>query len=253
MATTRRSQSKFINSFAQLFDKMNKDEPLISVVIPVFNEELTIDEVIKRVQAVIEKTCFRHEIIVVDDGSEDRSLEASRMTGAKTYALKKHMGKGYALRAGFAKAKGKIITTIDSDGSHRPEELPRMLASILQDRADLVIGSRYLNHEPIPSRKLNTIGVHLFNSLIKIFTRTEVSDSQSGYRVMKSEILKNMCLNSAEYEIESEMLVKTIRQGFRVKEVPISFEQRTYGVSRLDPLVDGFKILLSILWASIKS
>jgi glycosyltransferase involved in cell wall biosynthesis len=231
---------------------MNSDEPLISVIIPVFNEELTIGNVIERVKAVLQKLGFKYEIIVVDDFSTDRSLELSNRQRVKVYWLKKHMGKGYALRAGFAKAKGKIISTIDSDGSHRPEELPSLLNPILQDKADLVIGSRYLNQKPVAAKKLNAIGVRLFNLLIKVFTRAAVSDSQSGYRVMKSEVLRNMSLKSGGYEIESEMLVKTARQGFRVREVPISFEQRTYGTSRLDPMVDGFKILLSIVSAYMR-
>lgn len=231
---------------------MGKNEMLLSVVIPIFNEELTIGDVIGRLKATMQKIGFKHEIIVVDDCSEDRSLEISKSQSVKVYSLKKHMGKGYALRVGFAKAKGEIIATIDSDGSHRPEELPLLLTPILQNQADLVIGSRFLREIPASAKKLNAIGVRLFNVLIKIFTRTEVSDSQSGYRVMKSEILKNLKLKSSEYEIESEMLVKTAQKGFRVKEVPISFEQRTYGTSRLDPVVDGFKILLSIVFAYLK-
>jgi len=225
---------------------------LISVVIPLFNEELTIGNVIERLTAVMQKIGFKYEIIVVDDCSTDRSLEISKSQSAKVFSLKKHMGKGYALRAGFAKAKGDIITTIDSDGSHRPEELPRLLTPILHSKADLVIGSRYLSQKPVATKKLNAAGVRLFNFLIKILTRAEVSDSQSGYRVMKSAVLRSMRLKSSEYEIESEMLVKTAQHGFRVIEVPISFEQRTYGTSRLDPMVDGFKILLSIVSAYIK-
>jgi glycosyltransferase involved in cell wall biosynthesis len=231
---------------------MNNAEKLISVIIPVFNEELTISNVIERVKAVLQKIGFKYEIIVVDDFSADRSVELSTKQGVKVYSLKKHMGKGYALRAGFAKAKGEIITTIDSDGSHRPEELPLLLTPILQGKADLVIGSRYLSQKPVAAKKLNAIGVRLFNLLIKVFTRAAVSDSQSGYRVMKASVLRNMSLNSSGYEIESEMLVKTARQRFRVKEAPISFEQRTYGTSRLDPMVDGFKILLSIVSAYIR-
>ena len=231
---------------------MNRDELLISVIIPVFNEELTIGNVIERVKVVLEKIGFKYEIIVVDDFTTDRSLELSCRLRVKVYSHKKHMGKGYALRAGFAKAKGDIITTIDSDGSHRPEELPSLLTPIIQDKADLVIGSRYLSQKPAAAKKLNAIGVRLFNLLIEVFTGAEVSDSQSGYRVMKSEVLRNMSLRSGEYEIESEMLVKSARQGFRVKEVPISFEQRTYGRSRLDPMVDGLKILLSIVSAYIR-
>jgi glycosyltransferase involved in cell wall biosynthesis len=226
---------------------------LISAVIPAFNEELTIGNVIERVTAVMQKNGYTYEIMVVDDCSADKSVEISKRHGVKVFSLKKHMGKGYALRVGFAKAKGEIITTIDSDGSHRPEELPLLLTPILQNKADLVIGSRYLNQNPAAAKKLNASGVRLFNLLIKILTRTEVSDSQSGYRVMKASLLRNMRLNSREYEIESEMLVKTARQGFRVREVSISFEQRTYGTSRLDPVVDGFKILFSIVRAYIRS
>lgn len=225
---------------------------LISVVIPVFNEELTIGNVIERLSLVMQKYGFKYEIIVVDDFSTDRSLAFSKKLDAKVYSLKTHMGKGYALRAGFAKAKGEIITTIDSDGSHRPEELPRLLTPILQNKSDLVIGSRYLSKTPVAARRLNAAGVQLFNFLVKLLTRTNVSDSQSGYRVMKNNVLQNMHLRSSGYEIESEMLVKTARHGFMVKEVPISFEQRTYGTSRLDPMVDGLKILLSILLAYIR-
>ena len=231
---------------------MNPDRPLISVIIPVFNEELTISGVVERVRVVLQKIGIKYEIIVIDDFSTDRSLELSKRLGVKVYSLKKHLGKGYALRAGFTKAKGEIIITIDSDGSHRPEELMLLLTPILQDKADLVIGSRYLSQKPAAAKKLNAIGVRLFNLLIKVFTRAEVTDSQSGYRVMKSAVLRNMSLKSSEYEIESEMLVKTARQGFRIREVPISFEQRTYGKSRLDPMVDGLKILLSIVSAYMR-
>lgn len=226
---------------------------LLSVVIPLFNEEPTVGEVIKRVKATLQKIGFKSEIIVVDDCSSDRSVEISKSQNVRVYSLKKHRGKGYALRMGFAKAKGEIIVTIDSDGSHRPEELPLLLTLVLQDQADLVIGSRFLRETPASAKKLNAVGVRLFNGLIKIFTGTTVSDSQSGFRVMKSEVLKNLRLNSGGYEIESEMLVKIAQKGFKVREVPISFEQRTYGRSRLDPVVDGSKILLSIVLAYLKS
>jgi glycosyltransferase involved in cell wall biosynthesis len=231
---------------------MTQNEMLLSVVIPVFNEEPTIGDVIKRSRATLLEIGLKHELIVVDDCSADRSLEISRNHSVRVYSLRKHVGKGYALRVGFARAKGEIIATIDSDGSHRPEELPLLLSPILRDQADFVIGSRFLNNKPASAKKLNAIGVRLFNALIKVFTRAEVTDSQSGYRVMKSEILRALNLVSGGYEIESEMLVKTARRGFRVKEVPISFEQRTYGRSRLDPIVDGFRILLSIVLAYMK-
>jgi glycosyltransferase involved in cell wall biosynthesis len=222
---------------------------LLSIIIPVYNEELTVGNIIDRVKLVLQQTGLKNEIIVVDDCSYDKSLEVAKKRSAKIYTLKQHLGKGYALRAGFAKAKGDIIVTIDSDGSHKPEELLEVLAPVLEDKADLVIGSRYLNHKSVAARKLNAFGVKLFNYFIQLLTGVAVTDSQSGYRAMKRQVLKNQNLKSGEYEIESEMLVKTAKKNFRITEVPISFEQRTYGRSGVDPMVDGFKILLSIILA----
>jgi glycosyltransferase involved in cell wall biosynthesis len=231
---------------------MSQKEMLLSIIIPVYNEELTIGNIIDRTKKAMQHTDVDNEIIVVDDHSYDKSLEEAKAHSAKTYTLKHHLGKGYALRAGFAQAKGDIIVTIDSDGSHRPEELIRVLAPVIQNQADLTIGSRYLNQRNVASRKLNAFGVELFNYLIQFLTGVAITDSQSGYRAMKRGVLKSQKLKSGGYEIESEMLVKTAKQGFRITEVPISFEQRTYGRSGVDPIVDGFRILLSIILAYMK-
>src|SRR3990170_7451331 len=231
---------------------MSKKATLLSIVVPAYNEEHTIGDVIDRLNATLQKTGFAYEIIVVDDCSSDRSPEISLNKHATVYSLKQHMGKGFALRAGFSKAKGEIIVTIDSDGSNRPEELPLLLNPILQDKADLVIGSRFSGNAPTSGKRFNAAGVRIFNLLIQILTGAAVSDSQSGYRAMKSEVLENLNLKSGGYEIESEMLVKIARRRFRVREVPVSFEQRTYGKSTLDPIVDGFKILMSIVTSYLK-
>jgi dolichol-phosphate mannosyltransferase len=122
----------------------------------------------------------------------------------------------------------------------------------LHDEADLVIGSRYLNQKNVAARKLNAFGVRIFNLVIQLLTGTAITDSQSGFRAMKREVIVKQKLKSGGYEIESEMLVKTAKESFRVVEVPISFEQRTYGRSGVDPLFDGSKILLSIALAYLK-
>ncbi|HKM59582.1 MAG TPA: glycosyltransferase family 2 protein, partial [Candidatus Bathyarchaeia archaeon] len=119
---------------------------LLSIIIPVHNEELTIGDIIDRVKAAARQTGLQTEIIVVDDHSYDRSLAVAEKKGVRLYSLKQHLGKGYALRVGFAKASGDVIVTIDSDGSHMPEELSEVLRPILRDQADLVIGSRYMDH-----------------------------------------------------------------------------------------------------------
>jgi glycosyltransferase involved in cell wall biosynthesis len=231
---------------------MSNNALLLSIVVPAYNEKHTIGNVIDRLKVTLQKTMFAHEIIVVDDCSRDKSAEISLGKHAKVYSLKQHMGKGYALRAGFSKAKGEIIVTIDSDGSNRPEELPLLLNPILQNEADLVIGSRFSGNRPTSGKRFNAAGVRIFNLMIRILTGASVSDSQSGYRAMKSEVLDGLSLRSGTYEIESEMLVKIARRGFRVREIPVSFEQRTYGKSTLDPIVDGFKILTSIITSYLK-
>jgi glycosyltransferase involved in cell wall biosynthesis len=224
----------------------------LSVVIPVYNEEQTVGNIIERTKIALQQQGLDFEIIVVDDRSHDRSFEVAKRHSVRLFSLKQHLGKGYVLRAGFAKAKGDIIVTIDSDGSHRPEELAEVLAPVLQDKADMVIGSRYLNHKRVAARKLNRFGVRVFNFLIQLFTGTACTDSQSGFRAMKREVVDKLKLYAREYEIESEMLVKTAKAGFRVAEVPISFEQRTYGRSGVDPLWDGSKILYSIWLARFR-
>jgi glycosyltransferase involved in cell wall biosynthesis len=225
---------------------MNNTVALISVVVPARNEEHTIGGVIDRLKTTLQGVKVPFEIIVIDDSSRDSTAEVSRRRNVKIYSFTQHMGKGYALRTGFSKAKGEIIVTIDSDGSNRPEELPLLLKLVLQNQADLVIGSRFSGKKATSGKKFNAAGVRIFNSLIRILTGAVVTDSQSGYRAMKRKVLEGLNLKSGTYEIESEMLVKIAHRGFRIGEVPISFEQRTYGLSTLDPLVDGSKILMSI-------
>jgi glycosyltransferase involved in cell wall biosynthesis len=225
---------------------------MLSIIIPVYNEELTIGNIIDRTKVAAQKTGLSYEIIVVNDLSYDHSLQVACNRGARVFTLKEHLGKGYALRAGFNQVRGDIVVTIDSDGSHWPEELDEVLAPVLAGQADMVIGSRYMNHKRVEARKLNKFGVRIFNYLIQLFTGVAITDSQSGYRAMKRQVLEKQKLKSGEYEIESEMLVKTAKAGFRVAEVPITFEQRTYGRSGVDPMVDGSKIMFSIILAYLK-
>jgi glycosyltransferase involved in cell wall biosynthesis len=225
---------------------------LLSIVVPAYNEEHTVGDVTDRLKATLREIGLPSEIIVVNDYSTDRTVEVSMHRNVKVYSLNQHMGKGYALRAGFAKAKGEIIVTIDSDGSNRPEELPLLLKPVLEDKADLLIGSRFAGKQATSGKRFNAAGVRIFNLLIRILTGAEVSDSQSGYRVMKREVLKDLHLKSGTYEIESEILVKIAKRKFRIREVPVSFEQRTYGKSTLDPIVDGFRIFMSIFTSYLK-
>jgi glycosyltransferase involved in cell wall biosynthesis len=222
-------------------------EELVSVVIPVFNEEQTIGDIVTRTKRTMEQMGVPHEILVVDDGSEDRSAHVSQEGGAKVLR-ETHQGKGYALRSGFTRAKGDLVVTLDSDGSHKPEEIPSVVRCIREDRADFVIGTRFfnsVNKTKVP--RVNRIGNRLFNDLIGFLTGVKISDSQSGFRAIKSSLIKRMKFRSRGYEVESEMLVKALRMGAKVVEIPISFDQRTIGVSKLDPIRDGIRILYAIV------
>jgi glycosyltransferase involved in cell wall biosynthesis len=178
---------------------MSPKQMLISIIIPMYNEEQTIGNVIERVQATMKQTGLNYEVIVVDDHSFDNSLRVAKRYPVRLYSLVVHGGKGTGLRAGFAKVKGDFIVTIDSDGSHLPEELPKLLYPILNNQADLVIGSRYLHQKNVAAKKLNVFGVKIFNSIIQMFAGVRVTDSQSGYRVMKREILDTQHLKSYGY------------------------------------------------------
>jgi glycosyltransferase involved in cell wall biosynthesis len=226
--------------------------PLISVVVPAFNEEHTVGDIIDRLKETLKEIDAASEIIVVDDCSRDTTAEVSKRRGVTVYSFRQHMGKGYALRAGFAKTNGEIVVTIDSDGSNRPEELPHLLEPLLKDQVDLVIGSRFSGSTSTSGKKFNAAGVRLFNKIVRILTGALVTDSQSGYRAMRNRVLRNLNLRSGTYEIESEMLVKIAHRRFRICEVPVSFEQRTYGVSTLDPIFDGVKILMSIFTSYLR-
>ena len=254
-STLRRQKpiANFISSVFQHVIKMQTDGKLLSVVVPMRNEEQTVGDVISRLKKVLHAANFRYEVIVVDDCSKDNSVNVALLQGARVIELKEHRGKGYALRAGFAKAKGDFIATIDSDGSHLPEELPGLLLPIIQNQADMSIGCRFNGKPTTATRRLNQAGNRLFNMLIRALIRESICDSQSGYRVMTAQVLHSLMLLSDEYQIESEMLVKTARKGFRIREVKITFEQRTYGRSGVDPIVDGAKILTSILWSYLRS
>jgi len=227
---------------------VNKENLLVSVIIPVFNEECTIGDIITRTRNTLKKMDQPYEVLVIDDGSVDKSLETSKDKGAEVFR-ETHQGKGRAIRYGFRRAKGNIIVTLDSDGSHQPEEIPLFLESIIQGKADLSIGSRFfnneVNHAKIP--RTNRIGNKMFNSLIRFLTGSRITDSQSGFKAIRASILERMELNSKGYELESELLIKALKLGARVTEIPIIFEQRTVGKSRLDPYKDGARILYSII------
>jgi glycosyltransferase involved in cell wall biosynthesis len=225
---------------------------VVSVVIPAYNEEKTIGNVIEETIQIMDSLGLPYEIIVVDDGSTDRTREVASRYKATVLSNGRNRGKGYALRKGFQHAQGDIVVTIDADGSHKPKEIPDLINPLFNG-ADIVAGSRFLGDGKNHTCKLHMLGNHLINTAIMVLTRKLITDSQTGLRAFKREFLQKIHLESYGYEIETEITVKSLKNGFKLKEVPISCEKRKYNISRLKILSDGFKILKTILKSSIKN
>jgi len=221
-------------------------------VIPAYNEEKTIGEVLSKTISVMESLGRPYEIIVVDDGSTDRTLEVASTYKVTVLSNGRNKGKGYALRKGFQHARGDVIVTIDSDGAHDPKDIPEMLKLIFNG-ADVVSGSRFLGASKDFTSSLNRLGNFLINSIIMVLTGKRITDSQTGFRAIKKEILEKLCLESIGYEIETELTVKTLKNGFIFQEKPIACKKRRYYNSKLRVLYDGIKILKTILKSNFNS
>ncbi|MDH5439948.1 MAG: glycosyltransferase family 2 protein [Candidatus Bathyarchaeota archaeon] len=231
---------------------MGLNEPFISVVIPAFNEELSIGSVLQGTREVLEKTGFSYEIIVVNDGSADRTAEVAREHDVVLVENDGNLGKGAALRAGFMKVRGEVIVMMDADGSHQPEDISRLICPVLRNGdAEVATGSRFVSEMGRNStKKLHLVGNKLINTLILFLTGRYVSDSQSGFRAFRRDVLRRFALSSSGYEVESEMTIRMLKSGLRIREIPISCKQRKCGTTRINSFGDGFRILKAILKAT---
>jgi glycosyltransferase involved in cell wall biosynthesis len=221
----------------------------VTVILPAYNEEKTIGDVISDITSIMEVLNVPYEIIVIDDGSTDKTGLIASNYKATVLSNETTRGKGYSLRRALQYAQGDIIVTIDSDGEHKPKEIPDLIEPLFNG-TDIVAGSRFLGNQRRPTTKLNQIGNFLFNATIMTLTGKVVTDSQTGFRAIKKHVLETLNLESDGYEIETEITVKSLRNGFVFKEKPITVERRKYNMSKLKLLFDGTRILKTILKAN---
>ncbi|NMC04261.1 MAG: glycosyltransferase family 2 protein, partial [Candidatus Lokiarchaeota archaeon] len=177
--------------------------PRIVVIIPAFNEEKAIARVVKKVAGILEKLADKPEIIVVDDDSRDNTRRILDQLDVQRFYHRKNLGKGDVLKNVLEfLAADEIVVTMDGDGEHDPADLPHLLDPILQDRADLVIGSRFLRDDAgylgrdKRGKHVKNLGNKLYSFLLWIFTRKTIKDTQSGYRVFKASTVKRLRLCS---------------------------------------------------------
>jgi glycosyltransferase involved in cell wall biosynthesis len=225
---------------------------LVSFIIPAYNEEETIGEVITETTQVMRSLGLNYEIIVINDGSTDKTEFAASTSDSDVtvFSNTTKRGKGYCIRLGAKHAIGNILVTLDSDGEHKPKEIPDLLAPLLKG-ADIVAGSRFLGNSGEVTSKVNIVGNALFNIAIMILTGHLVSDSQTGFRAIKKEVFEKLDLQSDGFDIESEITVKSLLNGFTFKEIPITVERRKYNISKIKLISDGRKILTTIIRSSL--
>lgn len=213
----------------------------ITAIIPALNEEISIGSVVLKTKKHV------NHVIVVDDGSTDSTAEIAESAGAEVIKHQKNMGKGEALKTGFHRAGQNgtnVIVTIDADGQHDPNEIPKMVAPILFEKFDMVIGSRYLNGNNIPFYR--RIGQLILDKATNANTGINVSDTQSGFRAFSIHTLPNFKFGSNGFSIESEMLTNAADAKLKIKEVDIGVR---YDVdcNTENPVMHGLKVLANIL------
>ena len=215
----------------------------LSVVIPVYNEKKTLSELICRVEAVkLEK-----EIIIVDDASTDGTRDLLKkyeeQERFKVIYQSKNAGKGSALRAGFDKAEGEIIIVQAADLEYNPKEYPLLLEPILDGRADVVYGSRFLGGTTRAFFFWHYVGNKVLTTLSNMCTNLCLTDMETGYKVFRRTVLDSFILKCNRFGFEPEFTSKVARHAFRIYEVPISYSGRGYEEGKKIDWKDGVAAL----------
>lgn len=204
-------------------------QPLLSIIVPVYNEEATIGSVLDRLLGIAFPLPI--EVIAVNDGSRDGTREAldaaaSRSPLVTAVHLDRNGGKGVALRTGFARTHGSIVAIQDADLELDPAQLLTLIAPIMEDRADVVYGSRFMgdaSHVPVMSR-LGNIGLTMMTNVLY---GTKLTDMETCYKIMRGEIARGLRLTADRFDIEPEITVNLLKSGVRIIELPVTFSPRS--------------------------
>lgn len=214
----------------------------VCVVLPSYNEEKNIASVIKGIPK------DNIDVVVVDDGSVDKTYQLAEENGAFVIKHSKKMGKGAALKNGLAWAMDEgydYIITMDADGQHDPKEILLFIKEAEKDEViGIVVGNRLLHPQNMPKIRLYTNIVMSY--LVSILCKQKIPDTQCGYKLIKKEVLKKISLHARKFEIESELLIKAAKAGFKISSVPIAsiYAQET---SNINPAGDTLRFIKFII------
>ncbi|MFC1595095.1 glycosyltransferase family 2 protein [Patescibacteria group bacterium] len=232
----------------------------VSIIIPVYNEEKTIQRVIEAVRSVDFGFDAEREIIVVDDSSSDNTLEILKnISEIEVIRHSKNQGKGAALKSGFQKSSGDIILVQDADLEYDPADLPALLKPILDGVADVVVGNRFLGKKSTVVYFRNFIGNKFITFFSNLFTGLKIGDVEVGYKIFRKEVINSFKdkLESKRFGIEPELIARIARgkdengNHWRVKEVPINYYGRSYEDGKKIGIWDGIKAIFVIIYYNI--
>jgi glycosyltransferase involved in cell wall biosynthesis len=236
-------QRSLCSEITPMTSNAKAENPKIAILIPCYNEELTVGQVVREFREQIPGA----DIYVFDNNSTDRTVDVARQAGAKI-GFERRQGKGYVVQTMFREVDADFYVLVDGDQTYPSVEVHRLLAPVLAGESDMAVGSRLTNQSQSEFKSFNRLGNRFFLNVINFIFRQNLTDILSGYRAFNRRFIKNTPIFGGGFEIETELTIKALEHGYRIIELPIDLRARPAGSSsKIRILHDGFLILSSIL------